>query len=317
MQTHLPQLSGGLFLSDGGLETSLVFIDKVDLPHFAAFVLLDSELGRERLESYYRPYLELCADLPDAGFVLETPTWRANPDWAAMLGVDAPRLREINVQAAALMAALRQRWAPRLNGPIVIGGVIGPRGDGYVADAPGSAIAAADYHEPQAEALAAGSVDMLEAVTMTSAAEALGVSIAARRVGLPAVISFTLETDGSLPSGESLESAIEQVDAHAPPAYFAINCAHPSHFVNVLTVDRPWTRRIRGVRANASKRSHAELDAAPDLDVGDPLDLAQRYRGLKGVLPNLGVLGGCCGTDWRHLRAIRDAWTGAPGEAAR
>lgn len=317
MQMHLPQLNGGLFLSDGGLETSLIFIDKVDLPHFAAFVLLDSELGRERLVSYYRPYLELCADLPDAGFVLETPTWRANPDWATLLSVDAPRLREINIQAAILMGELRQRWAARLNGPIVIGGVIGPRGDGYVADAPDSANAAADYHEPQAEALAAGGVDMLEAVTMTSAAEALGISIAARRVGLPAAVSFTVETDGHLPSGESLESAIALVDAHAPPAYFAINCAHPSHFVNTLAVDRPWTRRIRGVRANASMRSHAELDAAPDLDMGDPLDLAQRYCGLKGVLPNLGVLGGCCGTDWRHLRAIRDAWTGAQRETAR
>lgn len=311
MHVQLPQLNGGLFLSDGGLETSLIFIDKVELPHFAAFVLLDSELGRERLLSYYRPYLELCADLPDAGFVLETPTWRANPDWAALLGIGAAQLREINLQAGALMVALRQRWASRLNGPIVIGGVIGPRGDGYVATAPDSAAAAADYHGPQAQALADAGVDMLEAVTMTSSAEALGVSIAARRVGVPAVISFTLETDGRLPSGESLAQAIARVDDQAPPAYFAINCAHPSHFADAVAVGQPWTQRIRGVRANASVRSHAELDEAPDLDVGDPLDLAQRYRGLKGALPNLGVLGGCCGTDWRHLRAIRDAWTGA------
>ncbi len=313
MNSNLPQLSGGLFLSDGGLETSLVFLDKVDLPHFAAFVLLDSELGRERLRSYYRPYLELCADLPDAGFVLETPTWRANPDWATLLGVNAVRLREINIQAATLMCELKERWASRLGGPVVVSGVIGPRGDGYVATAPDSATAAADYHAPQVDALAAGGVDMLSAVTMTSAAEALGVSMAADRAGVPVSISFTLETDGRLPSGESLEEAIEKVDAQAPPAYFAINCAHPSHFASVLVTDRPWLQRIRGVRANASTRSHAELDASPDLDIGDPQDLAQRYRGLKSALPNLGVLGGCCGTDWRHLRAIRDVWTQTHG----
>lgn len=312
MNSKLPQLSGGLFLSDGGLETSLVFLDKIELPHFAAFVLLDSELGRERLRSYYRPYLELCADLPDAGFILETPTWRANPDWASLLGVDAVRLREVNIQAALLMRELRERWAPRLGGPVVVSGVIGPRGDGYVATAPDSAAAAADYHAPQADALAAGGVDMLSAVTMTSAAEALGVAMAAHRAGVPVSISFTLETDGRLPSGESLEQAIETVDAWSPPAYFAINCAHPSHFAGVLATERPWVQRIRGVRANASTRSHAELDASPDLDIGDPQDLAQRYRGLKSALPNLGVLGGCCGTDWRHLRAIRDVWTGAP-----
>jgi len=279
------------------------------LPHFAAFVLLDSELGQERLMSYYRPYLALCADLPGAGFVLETPTWRASPDWAALLGIDADRLYDLNVQAAVLMGELRQRWAPRLAGPVVISGVIGPRGDGYVANAPDSASAAANYHSPQAEALAAGGVDMLGAVTMTSAAEALGVSLAAHRVGLPVAISFTLETDERLPSGESLEEAIEKVDGQSPPAYFGINCAHPSHFADVIAANRPWTRRIRGVRANASTRSHAELDASPDLDMGNPQDVAQRYRGLKSVLPNLGVLGGCCGTDWRHLRAIRDAWT--------
>lgn len=189
-------------------------------------------------------------------------------------------------------------------GPLVL-----PALRGCVANAPDSVSAAANYHRPQVEALAAGGVDMLGAVTMTSAAEALGVSLAAHRVGLPVAISFTLETDGRLPSEESLEEAIEKVDGQSPPAYFGINCAHPSHFADAIAANRPWTRRIRSVRANASTRSHAELDASPDLDMGNPQDLAQRYRGLKSVLPNLGVLGGCCGTDWRHLRAIRDAWT--------
>jgi len=310
MASALPQLDGGIFLSDGGLETSLVFIDKIELPHFAAFTLLEDELGRERLKSYYVPYLELCGETPGAGFILETPTWRASSDWGALLGVDAARLRELNTQAAQMMCSMRSRWAPRLSGPIVVSGVIGPRGDGYIAEAPNSAADAADYHHAQAAALAAGGVDMLAAVTMTTSAEALGISMAAHRVGLPVAISFTVETDGRLPSGESLGDAIEKVDASAPPAYFAINCAHPTHFENALGAGEPWISRIRGLRANASTKSHAELDESTELDIGDPKDLAQRYRGLKGALPGLNVLGGCCGTDWRHIRAVRDAWVG-------
>lgn len=304
----LPQMAGGFFLSDGGLETTLVFLDGIDLPHFAAFVLLDDELGRERLKRYYVPYLEICAEIPGAGFVLETPTWRANPDWAKLLGVDATKLVEANIEAAQLMRSLRDRWAPRLGGPIVVSGVIGPRGDGYIATAPDSVEDAAAYHSLQAEALAKGGVDMLAAVTMTTSAEALGVALAAQRAGLPVAISFTVETDGRLPSGEHLGEAIERVDASAPPAYFAINCAHPTHFAQTLEAAGPWAKRVRGVRANASTKSHAELDDSSELDIGDPLDLAQRYRGLRGALPNLNVLGGCCGTDWRHLRAVRDAW---------
>lgn len=308
MANALPQLAGGFFLSDGGLETSLVFLDKIELPHFAAFALLEDEIGRERLKSYYVPYLELCAETPGAGFILETPTWRASSDWGALLGVDARRLSELNTQAAQMMCSMRSRWAPRLSGPIVVSGVIGPRGDGYVADAPHSVDDAAAYHHSQAAALAAGGVDMLAAVTMTTSAEALGISMAARRVGLPVVISFTVETDGRLPSGEALGDAIEKVDASAPPAYFAINCAHPTHFENALAAGEPWIARIRGLRANASAKSHAELDESTELDIGDPRDFAQRYRGLKGALPRLNVLGGCCGTDWRHIRAVRDAW---------
>lgn len=306
--TRLPQLSGRLFLSDGGLETSLVFLDGIELPHFAAFVLLADEVGRERLARYYVPYLELCADTPGAGFILETPTWRANPDWGRMLGYDEARLHEVNLAAARSIRALADRWAPRLSGPIVASGVIGPRGDGYRAAAPASVDDARRYHVPQARALAEGGVDMLAAVTMTTSQEAIGVALAAKSVELPVAISFTVETDGRLPGGESLREAIAAVDGCARPAYFAVNCAHPSHFEHELAESGPWAARIRAVRANASARSHAELDASTELDIGNPRELALRYRGLRRALPALNVLGGCCGTDWRHLRAIRDAW---------
>jgi S-methylmethionine-dependent homocysteine/selenocysteine methylase len=306
--SSLPQLSGGLFLSDGGLETTLVFLDGVDLPDFAAFPLLATADGRERLRRYYEPYLELCAVTPGAGFVLETPTWRANPDWALRLGYDAAALRQANVDAARWTGALRDAWRERIAGPIVLSGVIGPRGDGYVADAPANVADAADYHLSQAAALKEGGVDMLAAVTMTTAAEANGIARAARAVGLPAAISFTVETDGRLPSGESLRDAMAQVETDAPPAYFAINCAHPVHFEAVLATLGDLAPRIRAIRANASARSHAELDNATELDIGDPPDLGDRYRRLRAPLPALNVLGGCCGTDARHLRAIRDAW---------
>jgi len=307
----LPQLNGGLFLSDGGMETTLIYLDGLDLPQFAAFTLLLDPAGRRRLANYYRPYLELAAATPSAGFILETPTWRASADWGALLGYDEPALAQVNRDAASLATELRDEWRFRVEGAIVVSGQIGPRGDGYVTAAPSSAEESAAYHRPQALALRDGGVDMLSAMTMTSATEAIGVARAATAAGLPFSISFTVETDGRLPSGESLQAAIEAVDADTPPAYFGLNCAHPSHFEQQLAQGGAWARRIRCIRANASPRSHAELDASTELDIGDPDDLGNRYRNLRTCSPALNVLGGCCGTDFRHLKAIRDAWVAA------
>jgi S-methylmethionine-dependent homocysteine/selenocysteine methylase len=307
----VPQIRGALFLSDGGLETTLVFERGISLPHFAAFPLLADERGKQLLVDYYKPYLTLAARTPGAGFVLETPTWRASADWGERLGYDAVALAAINRQAGEFCNQLRRTWASRVEGDIVVAGIIGPRGDGYVADLPDSADEAAHYHQPQAEALRQGGVDMLIGVTMTSSAEAIGVARAAAAVGLPVAISFTVETDGRLPSGEALGQAIEGVDADradARPAYFGINCAHPSHFDAALARGGAWRERIRAVRANASAKSHAELDAAEALDAGEPDDLAQRYVRLRDALPALNVLGGCCGTGEAHLKAIAKAW---------
>jgi homocysteine S-methyltransferase len=151
-------------------------------------------------------------------------------------------------------------------------------------------------------------VDQVTALTLTYAQEAIGFVRAATTVGVPSVVSFTVETDGSLPSGQSLREAVEMVDDqtdHAPSG-FMINCAHPTHFEHVLD-DGAWLGRISGVRANASRMSHAELDAAEELDDGDPTDLAEQYRRLLPLLPGVHVLGGCCGTDHRHVRAISQA----------
>lgn len=307
----LPQLSGGLFLTDGGAETTFIFHDGIELPYFAAFDLLRTAYGAERLRRYYRSYLEL-ARRDGAGFVLEAPTWRANPDWADKLGYTPEALAAVNSDAIALMEELRTEF-DGAGKPVVISGNIGPRGDGYRAENMMSAAEAEAYHNPQIDVFAATEADMVSAFTMTYPEEAIGVTRAARRAGMPVVISFTVETDGRLPNGQPLSEAIGQTDAETggAPAYYMINCAHPAHFDFILADGGDWTRRIRGLRANASLRSHAELDEAPDLDAGDPVDLGRRYAGLLARLPQLAVFGGCCGTDVRHVDQISRCCTSA------
>ena len=312
---RLPQLEGGWFLTDGGIETVLIYQDGVDLPEFAAFVLLETAVGRDILRRYYRRYLDIAAAAPGAGFILESPTWRAGIDWGAKLGFDAGAMQRINTEAVALMNELRIEYAARIAGPIVVSGCIGPRGDGYVAGAPMDPDDARRVHQPQADALADAKVDQISAITMTSSAEAMGVARAAPRAGRTSAISFTVETDGKLPSGEALGAAIQAVDAdaetfgHAAPAYYMVNCAHPTHFESVVSQEGAWRERIQGLRANASTLSHAELDVMTELDSGDPQDLADCYRRLRTPLSRLNVLGGCCGTDHRHVAAMCEAWS--------
>lgn len=304
-QSVFPPHDGAVFLTDGRLETTLVFLEGVDLPCFAAFPLLLSENGRWQLDRYFEPYLRTARER-QVGFILDTPTWRANRDWGEKLGFTPQDLADINRQAVAWAANLRKRHAETSAGA-VINGVVGPRGDGYQPGRQMSAHEAEDYHSPQIEAFRKACVDLVSAITMNYAEEAIGIARAA--AGLPVVVSFTVETDGRLASGESLQSAIERTEdaTGSGPAYYMINCAHPAHFEHVLADGAGWTSRIRGLRANASQKSHVELDEAVELDPGDPADLGQRYRNLRGRLKNLSVLGGCCGTDHRHIMAICEA----------
>jgi S-methylmethionine-dependent homocysteine/selenocysteine methylase len=310
---HLPQLDGGLFLTDGGIETDLVFHEGLDLPEFAAFDLLKDEEGTETLRRYFKRYAELARER-GTGLVLESPTWRANPRWARAIGYDERRLDAFNRKAIALLEEIRAQFAADVS-PIVISGCVGPYDDGYRPAETLSAPEAQEYHSVQIGTFAGTAADMVTAITMTYVEEALGITCAARDAGLPVVVSFTLETDGRLPSGQSLAEAIAQVDAgtDATPAYYMINCAHPTHFEDVLAGAGSWAGRIAGLRANASTRSHAELDEATELDEGDPADLASRYAALRATLPGLSVLGGCCGTDHRHVAAIADAWLATAG----
>jgi S-methylmethionine-dependent homocysteine/selenocysteine methylase len=308
---NLPQLGGDrLFVTDGGLETELVFHDGIDLEHFAAFPLLGQPETLARLRRYYDGYLDI-ARRHGAGFVMETPTWRANPDWAGQLGYSPERLDAANRAAVALAEEVRAD-ATADGITAVVSGCIGPRGDGYD---PGTAMTpeeAQRYHAVQLGTFADTTADQVTAITMTNADEAIGIVRAATAAGIPAAISFTVEADARLPTGQSLREAIEQVDAATDggAAYFMVNCAHPTHFAPALELDQQWMRRIAGLRANASTRSHTELDEASELDEGDPDDLGARHAALHSVLPWVTVLGGCCGTDARHVAAICSAWLG-------
>jgi homocysteine S-methyltransferase len=305
----LPQLGTRLFLTDGGMETTFIFHQQVDLPHFASFVLLDAEDAGQRLRDYYVQYAAM-AKRWGLGFMLDSPTWRANRDWGAKLGYDEAALDGANRRAIAMLIELRDRFDTPST-PVVVSGAIGPRGDGYQASSQMSAAEAEGYHAAQIASFAAAGADMVTAFTITYPEEAIGIVRAAEAAGMPVAISFTLETDGRLPAGHSLRQAIELVDAATgeAPAYYMINCAHPTHFAGALDDDGEWLLRLRGLRANASKRSHAELDASPDLDAGDPVELGGHYQAIRSRHSQITILGGCCGTDCRHVEAIRFACT--------
>ena len=302
----LPQLAGRTMLTDSGLETTLIYHDGFDLPCFASFDLLKDASGRAALRRYFDRHAKLAVDR-GVGFIADTPTWRASRDWGAKLGYDDAALAEANRAAVEMMFAVRDQWE-RPGTPVVVSGNIGPRGDGYSPDRVMEAGEAEAFHTAQIETLADAGVDMITAMTMTHAGEALGIARAAKAVGVPVSMGLTVETDGRLPTGQPLGEAIEEIDASgAAPAYFMINCAHPDHFRDVLAAGGAWRDRIRAVRANASRKSHAELDEATELDPGDPVGLGADYAALLKLLPNLRVFGGCCGTDHRHIAAIADA----------
>ena len=295
-----------LVLTDGGLETTLVFHDGIDLPDFAAFPLLDSTDGRAALRRYFEAFLTVARE-HGAAFQLDTPTWRANRAWGERVGYDRAALDRVNRDAVAFAREIA-REASDLE--VRVNGVVGPRGDGYVVDQRMTADEAYAYHGDQVQSFAAAGADVVSAITMTYPDEAIGFARAAAEAGVPAIVSFTVETDGRLPDGSRLPDAIEAVDGatEGSTEAFMLNCVHPTHFEGVVAGDGAWRERIRGLRANASTMSHAELDAAEELDAGDPEDLADRYVALRDRLPRLTILGGCCGTDQRHVAAIASAW---------
>lgn len=303
----LPQLGRGLYLTDGGIETTLIFQEGFQLPDFAAFHLLRTPEGEAALRKYFRMYAEIAKQFA-TGLILESATWRASADWGNRLGYTAEMLADANRRAIHLLEEVRNEYESERT-PVVISGCLGPRGDGYVPDRAMSEQEAEAYHRAQVETLAGSAADMVCAITMNYVEEAVGIARAARRTDMPVAISFTVETDGNLPTGQSLKAALEQVDSATTgyPSYYMINCAHPTHFEQVLTEGGSWLDRIQGVRANASRKSHAELNDSSELDAGNPVELGMQYAFLKKRLLRLNVMGGCCGTDHRHVQKIAEA----------
>jgi S-methylmethionine-dependent homocysteine/selenocysteine methylase len=306
-RSALPQLGGDLFLTDGGLETTLIFHDGLELPDFAAYDLLRRPEGEAALQKYFCAYAALAKRF-GVGLILESATWRASRDWAERLGHPPGELADLNRAAIRQLEGIRAEFQTAKT-RLVISGCLGPRGDGYNPTNLMSDEGAEAYHAEQVRIFADSAADLVTAITMNYVEEAIGITRAARRVGMPVVISFTVETDGRLPTGETLQAAIERVDTAtaAYPAYYMINCAHPTHFEGVLDEKQPWAQRLRGLRANASRQSHAELNESPTLDTGDPVELGREYAVLKRRLPRLNVMGGCCGTDHRHVEQIATA----------
>ncbi len=301
---NLPQLSGDPFLTDGGIETTLYFHKGLEFPDMAAFVLLRdpdrAAVARQCFAEYARVAVER-----GVGLILEALTWRASSDWGEKLGYSTDELAAANRQAIEMLRDVRDEFANDRT-QIVVSGCVGPRGDGYDPSLGMNAAEAESYHSEQIETFCDSEADLVTAMTINYVEEAIGIARAAAAAGMPHVISFTVETDGALPTGQSLKSAIEEVDAAtaAAPLYYMINCAHPTHFDGALRGGEPWLERLRGLRANSSAKSHAELDESPTLDEGDPQDLARRYQELLRRLPHINVMGGCCGTDHRHVEAI-------------
>ena len=304
----LPQLNGKTFLTDGGLETTLIFHQEIDLPHFASFDILARPNGKEILRDYYHDYIRI-AKKQKLGFVLESPTWRANKDWGYKMGYTTESLKNINTIAIAHLDEIRNDLEDE-ESPMVISGCIGPRGDGYLLSDTMSVEEARVYHHEQISTFSNSSADLVTSHTVNYSSEALGMVLAAMDNKMPIAIGFTVETDGKLPSGESLKEAIEKVDevSGSYPSYYMVNCAHPTHFKEVLKGNGRWKNRIMAIRANASTKSHAELDECEHLDTGDKYQLAHDYQDLRKLLPNLKVVGGCCGTDQNHLEEICTHW---------
>ena len=289
-------------VTDGGLETDLIFHRGVDLPEFAAYPLVWTDEGRATLRDYYTAYADVAARA-GAGLRLESPTWRANSDWAPLLGHGQAEQDDANRRAVELMHGLADEWRDRVADLLVVGSV-GPRGDGY---RPGQAVdpdEAAGYHAPQLAAFAAAGANRACALTLSDPGEAIGVVRAAQAAGLALDLGFTVETDGRLATGPTLREGIEAVDAVAAPASYVVNCAHPEHVLPALEGGGDWLRRIHGLRCNASTLTHAELDESETLDEGDLEVLVPAHRRIEALLPELEFVGGCCGTDVRHVAAL-------------
>lgn len=302
----LPHETDDLFLTDGGTETWLMYKRGFELPEFSAFHLLNDEQATKALREYYCAFAEIAVKL-GTGFIFDSLTYRASRDWGHLLGYSDAALADMNHKCLDLYRHCAAE-AGLAEDKIVISGCIGPKGDAYKTHAGLTADQAEAYHHEQIATFKAAGAHIVTALTLNATDEAIGIARAAATENLPSVISFTLEKDRKLRSGETLQQAIEAVDSATDnmPAYYMINCSHPVDFGPALAKE-PWANRIGGLRANASSLDHGTLCQLGHLEEGNPEELAAQYRDLKNSYPQMNVFGGCCGTDYAHVEKIGNA----------
>ncbi len=303
---RLPHRTEDIFLTDGGTETWLMYKRGFDLPEFSAFHLLNDPRATSALHEYYQAFADIAVTL-GTGFIFDSLTYRASRDWGRLLGYSSEGLAEMNHKCLDLYREIAAK-AGLADEFVVISGCVGPKGDAYNTNEGLTAEGAEEYHGEQIETFRKAGADIVTALTLNATDEAIGIARAARNAGLPSVISFTLEKDRKLRSGQSLQQAIEIVDAETgnAPAYYMINCSHPKDFGPALGKGK-WVERIRGLRANASTLDHGTLCQLGHLEEGNPDELARQYRDLRNAYPQLNVFGGCCGTDFVHVEKIGNA----------
>lgn len=301
-RNDLPFGSDRYFLTDGGMETDFIFHHGIDIPDFATFELLKKPAMEDFIRDYFKQYTDI-ANKNGAGFILGGLTWRANNDWGAKFGYDTPEKVDAVVKKVIQYLNKVRNELETEDMPIVISGSLGPRGDGYDPGNPISTESAKEYHSAQIRSFYESDTDFVSALTMANAPETLGIVLAAKEIDMPIAVSFTVETDGNLPTGMSIKEAIEIIEekSDAYPIYYMINCAHPTHFAHILKESGKWKDRLMGIRANASKCSHEELDNATELDDGNPLEFGKEYQDILAHNPQIKIIGGCCGTDHRHV----------------
>jgi S-methylmethionine-dependent homocysteine/selenocysteine methylase len=306
METTLeypPRKPGLLYLTEGGVETEIMYKWGHKLPHFAMFTLLDKPEAMADMKSMFARALEVAAT-QKTGLVLSSLDYRASPDWAALLGISADGLRDVHFRTVAFMKEVAAPFVEKIP-DLVFSGVIGPRGDAYGKGGGITEEEAEDYHTPQLKNLRDAGADMACALTFNNIPEAVGVARAAKAVGIPLGLYFTLNSKGTLGSGPTLKEAVESVEeiTQGAPSYYGLNCSHPLEFMESLE-DGDWLKRVRSIRPNAVRMEKVALCKLGHLEDGDPEELGQQMGDIRQKFPQMDILGGCCGTDERHLGEI-------------
>jgi homocysteine S-methyltransferase len=298
------QRDGIFYLTEGGQETEIMYRHGHALPEFAMYPLLDDRAAMDDLKAMYSRVLDVAAEQGFAAMISGLD-YRGSPDWGERLGYSRARLAEALERSIAFLREVADPYEDQI-GEILIGGMLGPRGDAYSLNRTITAEEAEDYHGFQLEVLKRTGVDFVSAVTFNNVAEAVGVARAAARIRVPLNIAFTLDSDHRLKSGPSLKEAVEAVDAQAGdarPDFYGINCSHPLEFEPALEAG-DWISRLRSLRPNASAKDKIDLCQIGHLEDGDPVDLGKRMGVLARRYPHIDIFGGCCGTWAPHLDEI-------------